>query len=72
MDRRTAFFTEFADLLARHGVTLAVRENDHSYNIYADGIDVEFDYREDEETPLGKDLELSMYVDAEEVRKCIS
>lgn len=72
MDRRTAFFTEFAALLERHGVTLTVRETGKNYSTYVEGIDVEFDYRVDEEYPCGKDLQLPAYVDAEAVQKRIS
>ena len=69
MDRRTAFFTEFADLLQRHGVSLIVRETVESYQLVADGIDIDLVYRVEDHPQAGS--KLGLYIGAVVDIKCI-
>lgn len=69
MDRRTAFFTEFADLLQRHGVSLIVRETVESYQLVADGIDIDFEYRVEDHPQAGS--KLGLYIDADSIQKLV-
>jgi hypothetical protein len=66
MDRRTAFFTEFADLLEKHGVSLIVRERLYAQELVADGIDIDFDYRAEDYPQQGANLGMS--IDADDLR----